>query len=816
MFPIIFLNDMSKDIKKKKLKFLPDSFQTFLWLLLAGLTAALTLILFPNLAVQKHVYRLGDVAQRDIKAQTDFFIEDAEATRKNRKQAMEAVLTVYDHDTTLSANMIKRLHKSFTDIRMAVEEKQKDAEAEVVTADTTETTPPEEDKSAELHAFILSLKPRFEETLRISVSDGAYRILENEMFSKEVEDIIATVVDRIMINGVVANKDILLQEQDKGVVLRNVETGEERAVQALRQFYGPEQAKTMVRIIGQPLLENANYTVKGLIVDFAQRMVTPNITLNLSETKKRRKNAAEAVKPFLYQIKKGEMILREGERVTQFQLEKLDAMFAQTQDDQLITSRVGMALIILCLLLVGYIIFIRNHPVMTRDARKNLLFLSAALVMFLLLIKVSASLADGLATSASFPITPSSMYCAIPMAAGAMTVALFMGIELALPFAMLLCICSTVIFNNRIDFFIYFLLSSAMGAYWMRHCRERVVFIKAGLKLGLLNLIFITAVDVYLTDVAFGKLMWDWLFAFLGGAISGIVTAGLAPMVESAFGYTTDIKLLELVNLDRPILRRLMIEASGTYHHSVVVGSMVEAAASAINANPLLARVCGYYHDIGKIKKPLYFIENQTGGKNKHDKLAPSMSSLILISHIKDGVEIAKANKLGKAIIDTIQQHHGTSLISYFYEKAKQMKGEDAVNIDDFRYPGPKPQTREAGLVMLADVIEAASRTLENPTPSRIQGLVQKLINKIFSDGQLDNCELTLKDLHNIAKSFIKILDGIYHNRIEYPESTPAAAGGTGKGKNGYSDRQPPEQTDHRDSTDSAESEGHLKRLGQS
>jgi rRNA maturation RNase YbeY len=242
------------------------------------------------------------------------------------------------------------------------------------------------------------------------------------------------------------------------------------------------------------------------------------------------------------------------------------------------------------------------------------------------------------------------------------------------------------------------------------------------------------------------------------------------------FDYTTDITLLELANLDRPILRRLMIEAPGTYHHSVIVGTLVEAAASEIGANPLLARVCGYYHDIGKVNKPLYFIENQKG-KNKHDKLAPSMSSLILIAHVKDGVEIARKNKLGSMIIDTIKQHHGTSLIKFFYEKAKQRKGEDSVNIDDFRYPGPKPQTREAGLVMLADAVEAASRTLENPTSSRIQGLVQNLINKIFSDGQLDACELTLKDLHNIAKSFNQILSGIYHHRIEYPDQRAAANG---------------------------------------
>jgi hypothetical protein len=258
-----------------------------------------------------------------------------------------------------------------------------------------------------------------------------------------------------------------------------------------------------------------------------------------------------------------------------------------------------------------------------------------------------------------------------------------------------------------------------------------------------------------------------------------------------------------------------MLEAPGTYHHSVVVGSLVEAAASAIGANPLLAKASGYYHDIGKIKKPLYFIENQARGENKHDKLAPSMSSLILIAHVKDGVDVAKNGKLGREIIDIIQQHHGTSLITYFYEKAKQQKGEDAVKMENFRYPGPKPQTKEAGLVLLADAVEAASRALDNPTPARIQGLVQKIINKIFLDGQLDDCELTLKDLHEIARSFNKILTGIHHHRIEYPEAEARVNSGPRRA-NGDPDRRQTRSPEDRAQEDREEGADNLKRLGMS
>ena len=396
-----------------------------------------------------------------------------------------------------------------------------------------------------------------------------------------------------------------------------------------------------------------------------------------------------------------------------------------------------------------------------------------------------------------------------------MIICLFLGLTVAVPMALVMAIGFAFIFQNSFEMFIYFLISGTMAAYWLRSCRERKVFIIAGTKLGLLNIVLATAIHLYMGELSTAKLIWDWAFAFLGGVIAGIVTAGIVPLVEMAFDYTTDITLLELAHLDRPIMRRLMIEAPGTYHHSVIVGSLVEAAAAQIGANPLLAKVCGYYHDIGKIRKPLYFIENQTDGRNKHDKLAPSMSALILIAHIKDGVETARENNLGQVIIDTIRQHHGTSIIKYFYEKARQKKGEEAVNIDDFRYPGPRPQTKEAGLVMLADVVEAASRTLDNPTPSRIQGLVQKLINQIFSDGQLDACELTLKDLHNIARSFNKILYGIHHHRIEYGESRTTGNGNEkGKLKNGSSDRQHPRQSQDLKEEDSTIGEGHLRRLG--
>jgi putative nucleotidyltransferase with HDIG domain len=259
---------------------------------------------------------------------------------------------------------------------------------------------------------------------------------------------------------------------------------------------------------------------------------------------------------------------------------------------------------------------------------------------------------------------------------------------------------------------------------------------------------------------------------FMGGVISGIIVAGITPLFEAFFDYSTDIKLLELANLNQPIFQKMIMEAPGTYHHSIIVASLVEAAAEAIGANPLLARVSAYYHDVGKTKKPQYFIENQRNGENRHDRLSPKMSGLIITSHVKDGCEIAAKAKLGKQITNIIREHHGTSLVSYFYEKAKRDKDASIRSLpeNDFRYAGPKPQSKEAGLVLLADVVEASSRALSAPTPARIKNLVRERIEKVFMDGQLDECEITLRDLNKIAEHFTRILNGIFHQRIDYPD----------------------------------------------
>lgn len=780
------------------------------WGLLVLVMSVFTIILYPGIIVTTQSYQLGDVVKRDIKTPRDFLIEDHIATERNRKSAADSVLTVYDHNTLLLDRISENIRKAFAQARTLLEESASGPEPAMETDPMSEALPGNPLSPSER---VWAAKEEFEKELGISVSDGAYRVLTREGFSERIADSIVDILEKFLSTGIVANKEVLLRESDQGILLRSVGTKEERIIRNPGLFFGLDQAKTMVRSAAQAELKDVNYTLFNLIVDFAQRILQPNITLNRNETEERKTAAAADVKPILYQIKAGEMLLREGERVTEVQLLKLKALRRQNRLEKHYTRTVGALLLILSLMLVTFFLNTRKPERKFFQTNKDLLFIAVLLVFFFFMPKISQTLYEALIRSTPFSASEASIFYGIPLAAGAMTVCLFMGFSVAVPFSVVMAACVAVIFQSRFEIFLYFLLNGLMGAYWTQTCRERKVFAVAGLKLGLLNVLLALSTDVFLGELSGLKLAGDGLLAFLGGIAAGILTAGIVPLLEMLFAYTTDITLLELANLERPILRRLMMEAPGTYHHSIVVGSMVEAAATDIGANPLLAKVSGYYHDIGKIKKPLYFIENQNHRENRHDRLAPSMSSLILISHVKEGVEIAKKHKLGPEITDAIRQHHGTSIIKYFFEKAKKLKGEDAVNLENFRYPGPKPQTREIGLVMVADVVEAASRALDNPTPSRIKGLVHNLIDKIRTDGQLENCDLTFKDLHKIEAGFIKILNAIHHHRIEYPDGS-AGKGKQTKEKHGGSDNKQPKVTDNIPREGSENGATPIRRIG--
>lgn len=423
--------------------------------------------------------------------------------------------------------------------------------------------------------------------------------------------------------------------------------------------------------------------------------------------------------------------------------------------------------LIACLLLfILYRDIMRYKPFYLKKYNM-LLLLGLLLVGTLSLGRMFGYLLQSLSKGFEYKALDSALF-GIPIPAGAMFVSLLFDFHTAITFSFAVSLL-TGLWLQDASFTIYAFVGSITAAFGVISCKRRAELLRGGGYVIAANILTVIIILLFKGELFTTKMLPSIMFAALGGITVAAIVSLLLPLIEYTFKVTTDITLLELLDLDQPLMKNLMVTAPGTYHHSVIVGNLVESAAEAVGANPLLARVSAYYHDIGKVKMPDYFIENQSGSVSKHDKLTPHMSSMIIINHVKEGVELAKQYKLPEQVIDIIEQHHGTMLVSYFYQKAKE-KADDAEPVEqDYRYNGPKPQTRVAALVMLADAVEAASKVLTDPTPSRISSLVDRVINHIFLDGQLNDCELTLKDIQEVKKRFSYILTGIFHKRIDYP-----------------------------------------------
>ncbi len=378
---------------------------------------------------------------------------------------------------------------------------------------------------------------------------------------------------------------------------------------------------------------------------------------------------------------------------------------------------------------------------------------------------------------------PVSFYLT-PLPAAAILASLLLHPRLALVVTMVLSIINAMVHHFTFDCFMLSFFAGSTGAAAAVYIRSHKDFIRTGSLVALAQFLA-NAILMLFRQGNTHDFWWGSLWALCNGFLSAVLALGLLPFLESFFLRLSPMKMLELADFNQPLLKRLMVEAPGTYHHSLMMATIAEAAASAIGANPLLARVGAYYHDIGKLVKPEYFIENQGNlGHNPHGNLAPALSSLVVISHVKEGVALARAAKLPQEIINFIPMHHGTSRIEYFYHQAREDAQEELIKHDldadpheaevgeeNFRYPGPKPYTKETAILMIADSIEAAARTLEEPNHQRLQDLVRKLMQKKIDDGQLANAPLTLADLSKIEEVFTKTLTSIYHARIEYPET---------------------------------------------
>ncbi len=696
---------------------------------------------------------VGAIAPYDIRADRQYTIVNEIATKERQAEAMKQAKTVYDYDVTSATAQLAQINTAFQQARESL----------------VPTMVMDEHRAAEMRGA-------FEDRLGLRLTDAQWQALVDLRWDMRVQQFLERAIHAVTLGPVVENLDSLRQEQERGIIVRTITVPAEEKKLAEELWKG-EQLAT-VRALDQ-LRKEARATEFGkhnkAIQKLAETLMQTNCAPNLLATEERRVKMMEEIPPVVETIQSGASIARRYEPYSEEQARILRAIQHQKSASAWPVETIGY-LFYTAIILALFHSFAIRHIAHYRPTRRDLFFLGAMVVVMLAIVRSGGLLGDALAKGLPLPIPPAAYYYIIPLATGGMMIRFLLNAETALLFSVVLAAFAGIVFPQDPSFTTYVLAVSTAGAMVMRHVDKRSAIIRSGIYAGAIAVVVVGTIHLMraglLGEMLTPKtLIWHVTFAFIGALLSAIMVMALTPLVETVFDYTSDIKLLELANLNHPLLRELVIRAPGTYHHSHLVGILAEAGASAIGANPLLARVGAYYHDIGKIRKPMYFTENQKAAQSPHERLNPHMSALIIASHVKEGMELARTYKLPQVIIDMIPQHHGTKMIGYFYELAKETADPSLGEVDEkeFRYPGPKPQSREAGLLLLADGVEGAVRALKEKSPTRIQQTVEAIINKSFAEGQLDECELTLKNLNEIGNAFTRILLGIYHQRVEYP-----------------------------------------------
>ena len=518
------------------------------------------------------------------------------------------------------------------------------------------------------------------------------------------------------------------------------------------------------KILNQIEILNYNAPYRDLIKAVFNKVdLKANYYLDERATEKARQEALENEDPVLITIIKGQKIVDEGEVITEEQIEILQALGYQRSVSPYVT--LGGITLLLILFTILTVFFMKQYKKDLYGKGNNIILLGLltfiALLMTQLIISVKISSQPEIAELVGY---------LVPVAAVSMLITILLDTKLAIFMTVIFSIFTGILTGNQLHFAINAFIGGLVGVYSVSKFSQRLDWVKAGMFVAVADITCILSLAL-MSSYSWKLTLIALSLGITNGFFSAIFAYGSLPFLESGFKVTTSVRLMELANPNQPLLKRLMLEAPGTYHHSILVGNLGEAAADAVGADSLLVRVGSYYHDIGKMKRPYFFIENQLGGENPHEKLTPALSALIITSHVKDGLELARQYSMPPVILDFISQHHGTSLVTYFYHKAVEIGNADNVKEEDYRYRAPKPQTKEAAIVMLADNVEAAVRSMTAATPEKIEGFVGKIIKEKLQDGQLDESALTFKDLDLIAAAFVRILSGIFHTRIEYPDS---------------------------------------------
>ena len=670
-----------------------------------------TVLLSSSLFVSKLHLQVGEPSPQLITAQWSKDIEDTVKYTQDQDAAAKAVQPVYKPDDDYLTVLTNDLGKTFIALRAA--------------ATTTG-----------------------DESVRVS------KLKQSQPFTNLPDGVLTSLME--------TSPDALSAAQKIGgdIILsnaRNVNTGARTDVDvaSLRD-------RTQSDINQSALQDDAKAFFKVFV---EQELTRPTLTVDEPTTEKLRASARALVKRDVLSYKANQKIVGPGEIVD----EKIyQVLVAYGLINSLNTWKVASGIALMVLLGMGIIL-----AYLYQYKRDILRLTNRSVLIGLTMILVLAMGRGVISLNLGGPDFNSLSGVLIPVAWATMTVAILVDVDVAFLVSVVLAFFVAVLVDPTfstsfgLQTGLVALFGGFAGVYSVSHLSQRSDLARAGLFVSAMNVLVVSAIA--LTN---GMRLMVWVVGLILGIVNGLassfLTVGALHWFESGFRITSSVRLLELSNPNRPLLKRLLMEAPGTYHHSILVGNLAEAAAEAVHADATLVRVGAMYHDIGKLKRPYFFIENQFTQDNPHDKIAPTLSSLIITSHVKDGLELAKENKLPQQIQDIIAQHHGDGLVSFFYHKA--LEDNDEVPEEAFHYEGPKPQTKEAALVALADNVEAAVRSMKQPTPGRVEGFVRKIIKDKLNDGQLDQCDLTFQDLDRIAIAFVRVLSGIFHSRVEYPE----------------------------------------------
>lgn len=714
---------------------LPDRARSFRWgyyavrtLLVGALLAAAAFLPRDRGPGDRYRYREGEIARERIVAPYGFNIDKDELTlRRQQGEAASSVPPVFVIDSRVSSEMFTRF-AAFQDKALAI---------------VLDPSISPEDRRTRVRA------------LGVPLTAEAAAALAAPGRARKALDGLNTWLHHVYEVGVVS------AEKHDGLVLGyhrvTVREGEGESGRDTREVYDRREALATVDQLAQQAFAG-DLRGQRMVDEIAQTFLEPNVVYDRAETEWRRVQAQGVVQPKTGYVQKDELIVDANQRITRDALLKLRSLAnleasRRVRTDFLYPPVARMLLMLLFIAVFSVYLRVELPQVFRSNSMLGLFTLLTVVVMAL------AEVAVGVLDVSEF---------VVPLALAPLVVASLIEKRPALMFTMLLLVVATSVSGLRAPFVPVAAMGGVTAVYSVSHLRHRWHFARAFLTISLANFAAILAWDLA-RNTPFNTLLADSGFGVINGFVSIAVAFLLLPPVEHMFGLTSDITLLELSDLNRPLLKRMQLEAPGTYHHSMVVGSLAEAAAEAIGANSLLARVMAYYHDIGKLQKPEYFAENEMGApRSRHERLQPSMSALIVRSHITAGTEMARKHRLPRAVLDAIPEHHGTMVMAFFFHKA--LEADPTVRAEDFSYPGPRPRSKETAILMLADGVEGASRALAEPTPSRIRGLIGRIFEERIQQGQLDDCGLTLQELAKIREAFFPVVTAIFHVRAPYPE----------------------------------------------